>query len=156
MQKIYDTLLCFSMFILVFLVYLSWEKSKAESKIQDRMNVPARNIYLENNGADEPPLLEEISQVNDHHVFQLFAHGRAGQLYIQNQWMGPQKIAQFLKGIMSPNITQINIYDEEFARGKIGRDAITYLQNALNVSIVTINNSAEKEGGMGAKKITKL
>ena len=65
---------------------------------------------------------------NNSSTFQLFAHGKPGELLIQGEWKTAHQTAEWLKDNYFPLTFQhLNIYGCNFAYGKKGRDAVKYL-----------------------------
>ncbi|MCM5663079.1 DUF7507 domain-containing protein [Galbibacter mesophilus] len=82
-------------------------------------------------------------------VFQFFSHGKPGYLYINGNWLNKYEIAEFLRNniLLEPEeIKHINFYGCEFAEGTIGKEAVEYLENQLNVSIAASNDITGKRG----------
>lgn len=80
-------------------------------------------------------------------VFQLFSHGKPGQLLINGQWLAPQAIAAWLSqnGLLT-DITHLNIYGCEFAQGEQGAQAVQTLEQLLGVSIAASTNLTGQGG----------
>lgn len=66
--------------------------------------------------------------------FHIFSHGKAGELFIDNQWLNATQIAaKFQKEIKGKK--ELYIYGCDFAQGSKGMAAIHYLEKTLNVSV---------------------
>ncbi len=83
---------------------------------------------------------------NSKTTFHLFSHGKAGALFLGNEWKNPVQIAQFLKDKIDPNIKHINIYGCEFGKGKKGLQAIAYLEQKLHCTIAASNDLTGVDG----------
>ncbi|WP_128755353.1 DUF4347 domain-containing protein, partial [Aquimarina sediminis] len=76
----------------------------------------------------------------------LFSHGRPGELYIQKEWLSPQKIADWIRKQNIQNLKQLHIYGCNFGKGKKGERAINYLEQTLDISISASTNITGKGG----------
>lgn len=79
-------------------------------------------------------------------TFQLFSHGKSGELLIAGRWKNAYKLANWLARIMPKGTRHLNIYGCEFAKGEKGRAAIRYLENSLNISIAASDDVTGKDG----------
>lgn len=69
-------------------------------------------------------------------TFHLFAHGKSGELLIDGKWLNAPQIAKwFYQNNIVNQVDQLNIFGCEFAKGEKGMDAVTYLEQALNVKV---------------------
>jgi hypothetical protein len=100
-----------------------------------------KNVFIDKALVDFPTV-----ESTDQTVFQLFSHGRSGELLINGNWMDAQEISTFLKSNMPGNINMVNIYGCEFAKDQKGKDAVNYLQKALNINIAASNNITGQDG----------
>ncbi|MFV0591297.1 MAG: DUF4347 domain-containing protein [Draconibacterium sp.] len=78
-------------------------------------------------------------------TFQLFSHGRPGELLLNGEWMDAEKIARFLKPRIDSS-TQLNIYGCEFAKGEKGLAAVNDLEKTLGLSVAASNNITGIDG----------
>ncbi|MFK8010073.1 MAG: DUF4347 domain-containing protein [Saprospiraceae bacterium] len=76
----------------------------------------------------------------DQQIYHVFSHGKPGQLLINGKWLHAKEIAIFLRQNMTPNTKEIYIYGCNFARGEIGKEAVAYLEQSLDVNISASNN----------------
>ncbi|MCB9261801.1 MAG: DUF4347 domain-containing protein [Flavobacteriales bacterium] len=101
------------------------------------------------------------SECIDKQVFHLFSHGRPGELLVNGQWMDAHQIAEFLQPQVKKS-THINIYGCEFGKGKVGREAVTYLEKTLGISVAAsdditgVDGDWDLEVGNGNADILKL
>ena len=79
-------------------------------------------------------------------VFQLFSHGRSGELFINGQWLGKEAIVHFLGSHLSLFTSHINIYGCNFAQGQKGKAAVAYLEKELGISVSASTNITGKGG----------
>ncbi len=68
-------------------------------------------------------------------TFQLFSHGRAGELYIGGRWLSGDELSDFIKSQISSKTTSINIYGCNFAAGETGLQAVSLLEKNLGIKI---------------------
>ena len=88
-----------------------------------------------------------LANTEDKGIYHLFTHGRSGELLIEGKWLNAKEIALWIaKNIDLSNAQVLNVYGCNFARGKKGRDAINYLENALMISIAASTNITGKDG----------
>jgi hypothetical protein len=83
----------------------------------------------------------------DGQTFHLFSHGRPGELLINGKWLDTKGIASFLRN--QPNATSLkglNIYGCEFGQGKTGRAAVSYLSEALAMTVSASDDLTGKDG----------
>lgn len=121
--------------IALFLTTLLQNNLFAKSNMQ--------NEFIDQNVKDLEKFLHFEKNKN---VYQLFTHGRPGELLINNEWKNAEQIVAFLKPQLSNEITHINIYGCEFAKGEIGLSAVNELQAKLGISIAASNNITGKDG----------
>ena len=79
-------------------------------------------------------------------VFQLFSHGRSGELFINGQWLGKEAIVHFLGSHLSLLTSHINIYGCNFAQGQKGKAAVAYLEKELGISVSASTNITGIDG----------
>jgi hypothetical protein len=102
------------------------------------------NIFIDKALVDFPNV-ENADQT----VFQLFSHGRSGELFLDGEWKNAEQIASFVKARISnssSNVNTLNIYGCEFAKDQKGIDAVNYLQATLNINIAASNNITGQDG----------
>ena len=102
------------------------------------------NIYIDK-GIENFPKVSN----SDQSVFQLFSHGRPGELLIDGDWKNAQEIASFVKAKIhnsSMEIQSLNIYGCEFAKGKVGEDAVSYLESTLGLTVAASTNLSGNDG----------
>ena len=109
-----------------------------------------KNLWIDHSVSDKETITKAFVQTKQNEsVLQLFTHGRPGELLIEGEWRNAIQIAQFLnhKFINSDcKIQSVNIYACNFARGQIGKDAVEYLQNALQLNIAASNDLTGRDG----------
>ena len=92
-------------------------------------------------------LIKEIKRKSDNSTFYLFSHGRSGELLINGKWKTATQIYEWFN---SNNLldakTHLNIYGCNFAKGKKGKQAVSYLEMALGVSIAASDDVTGKDG----------
>jgi hypothetical protein len=101
-------------------------------------------IYVDNSVKNFPKITNTADQ-----VLQFVSHGRAGELFIDGKWKNAQEIAAFIKPMINQEnekINHVNIYACDFASGVIGKEAVTYLENTLGVSIAASTNITGRDG----------
>ncbi len=88
---------------------------------------------------------EQLNQAGE--VFHLFSHGKPGQLLINGTWMNSQQIGDWwIKNYGDAKYAYLNIYGCNFAKGEQGRDALTYLENQLGISIAASDDLTGTNG----------
>jgi hypothetical protein len=116
--------------------------------------------YIDTSLPDKEVLQSAVE--NGDNTWHLFSHGRPGELFINNQWLGAEEIATFIKQQfsfpfgemsagqwgqeMSAGQRGLNIYGCNFAQGEKGKAAITYLEKELGISIAASTNITGKGG----------
>ena len=103
------------------------------------------NSYIDNSLADKEILSEALTRQIDEHSFHLFSHGKAGQLFLNNQWLSDDDLVTFIQPLLK-NKSQLNIYGCHFAQGEKGRAAVEYLETALGVSVAASNDLTGIDG----------
>ncbi|PKQ66539.1 hypothetical protein BZG01_10970, partial [Labilibaculum manganireducens] len=79
--------------------------------------------------------------------FQLFSHGRAGELLIDGEWFTAPQIATWLKkSKLLKGITHLNIYACEFGKGLKGQNAVAYLEKSLNITLAASDDITGTNG----------
>ena len=102
------------------------------------------NVFIDKALVDFPTV-----ESTDQTVFQLFSHGRSGELFIDGKWKNAQEIATFVKSQIHNSkldIKNLNIYGCEFAKGKIGEEAVSYLESTLSISVAASTNLSGNDG----------
>lgn len=80
-------------------------------------------------------------------VHHLFSHGRSGALFINGQWLQKEAIVVFLQELnLSPAVRHLNIYGCNFAQGAKGRQAVSFIEKQLGLSIAASTNITGKDG----------
>lgn len=103
----------------------------------------SRYFYIDSSLDDAGVLLHSLKP--DGKTFQLFSHGRAGELLLNGEWMDAEKIAKFLKPRIYSS-TQLNVYGCEFAKGEKGREAVAYLETILGINVAASDDITGKDG----------
>ncbi|MDQ6473116.1 LamG-like jellyroll fold domain-containing protein, partial [Flavobacterium sp. LHD-80] len=104
------------------------------------------NFYIDKNVKESKKIILKLKNKANPEIFQLFSHGKSGELFLHNHWMKKEEIVLFLKNVLSENITYINIYACEFGKGKKGTDAVRYIEKQLGVKISASTNITGKDG----------
>lgn len=78
-------------------------------------------------------------------TFHIFSHGKPGYLFIENHWLSAPEIAQKFKQDLKSK-KELYIYGCDFGKGKIGQDAVNYLQSKLKISVNASTNITGKDG----------
>ncbi|MFA9370505.1 MAG: BspA family leucine-rich repeat surface protein [Labilibaculum antarcticum] len=79
--------------------------------------------------------------------FQLFSHGRAGELLIDGEWLTAPQISIWLqKNKLLKGITHLNIYACEFGQGVKGQNAVAYLEKSLNITLAASDDITGANG----------
>ncbi|MBL0292770.1 MAG: DUF4347 domain-containing protein [Saprospiraceae bacterium] len=102
------------------------------------------NVFIDKALVDFPNV-----ESGDQTVFQLFSHGRSGELFLDGEWKNAEQIASFVKARISNSsskVNTLNIYGCEFAKDQKGIDAVNYLQATLNINIAASNNITGQDG----------
>ncbi|BAX79361.1 BspA family leucine-rich repeat surface protein [Labilibaculum antarcticum] len=102
------------------------------------------NIYIDKNLKSKECLSNLPSTPES---FQLFSHGRAGELLIDGEWLTAPQIATWLKkSKLLKGITHINIYACEFGKGVKGQNAVAYLEKLLNITLAASDDITGANG----------
>ena len=89
---------------------------------------------------------DELINTNNN-SFHLYSHGKPGELFIEGKWKSKVEIVDFIrKTTKNQHIKEIFIYGCEFAKGKKGIDAVSYIAEKLNVDINASNDVTGKDG----------
>lgn len=110
-------------------------------------NAPARTTEILNKGhlfvdssLPNPEVLAQAVEC-DADNFNLFSHGRPGELFINGQWLQKEAIVTFLHSTFNiQQSTSLNIYGCNFAQGEAGQEAVAYLENNLGISVAASTN----------------
>ena len=101
------------------------------------------SIYLDQDLEE----LEELIDMNllEDDVYHLFAHGRPGELYLNNEWLSSKEIIEFLQARIidkagSNPFSHLNIYACDFGKGKKGARALKELQSIFPQGIAASTN----------------
>ena len=87
----------------------------------------------------------------------LFTHGRPGELLIDGKWLDANGIVNWYNNqYEQSNLEQLNILGCNFAKGRKGREAVTFLQDRLNLSIAASNDITGKDGDWDLEVGTNL
>ena len=103
-----------------------------------------KGYFIDNSVSEPEALLDQLKFLHSSKVFNLFSHGRSGELYINGDWKNANEIVFFLESKINIQQTHINIYGCEFAKGLKGLSAVTYIENKLGVSLSASNNLTGK------------
>ncbi|MFV0541163.1 MAG: DUF4347 domain-containing protein, partial [Aestuariibaculum sp.] len=135
-------------FVMVMLLLFASYSMSAKNK--DKINTSINNrLYIDNALQDRLFIGTAYGHLDNMKTLHLFSHGKPGMLFIDNKWLNPSEIAHFIQAQIkggNPKITNINIYGCEFAKGKLGLEAVAYLENKLGLSISASNNITGKDG----------
>ena len=108
------------------------------------------NFYVDSQLENSAAIIEAINNdQEDGKAFELFSHGRSGELLIKGQWLNAKELATWLRNNQSFNKTTIqslNIYGCEFAKGSKGLEAVNYLEKEFGISIAASNNVTGANG----------
>ncbi|TDM00246.1 MAG: hypothetical protein C4K58_03200 [Flavobacteriaceae bacterium] len=89
-------------------------------------------------------LLQKHTQ--DKNTYSIFSHAKPGSLIVQGQWLEKEEILSFLQTQISKETQFINIFGCEFAKGKKGLEAVSFLEKNLGVKISASTNITGKDG----------
>lgn len=108
------------------------------------------SLYIDKD-VSYPNLLKEVvfSSNYSEEEYNLFTHGRAGELLIDGKWLNAKQIVEFIKQqfkTQSSTVKKINIFGCEFAKGKKGASAVAYLEETLDVAVAASTNITGKDG----------
>ena len=122
--------------IALFLVMMPFFGNAELAPVSSRDNFIPDNYFIDSNVKDSYIFTNAIKENNlQGKSFHLFTHGKPGQLLIDGEWLNAPEVANLLRTEISPSINHINIYGCEFAKGEKGRQAVSYLETALGVSV---------------------
>lgn len=122
--------------IALFLVMMPFFGNAESAPVSSRDNCIAANYFIDSDVKDSYIFTNAIKENNlQGKSFHLITHGKPGQLLIDGEWLNAPEVANLLRTEMSPSIDHINIYGCEFAKGEKGRQAVSYLETALGVSV---------------------
>jgi len=103
------------------------------------------NHFIDHSVKEILPLLKFADKENPE-VFQIFAHGKSGQLLINNEWKAGVELGIWLKKVIPEGIEHVNIYGCNFARGPRGEAAVAHLEWVLDVSIAASDDITGRDG----------
>ncbi|KIA85988.1 protein of unknown function [Kaistella jeonii] len=104
-------------------------------------NKTTESIYIDSSVSG----LTIPTQNANQQFYQLFSHGRSGELFIENHWMNVNEIAERFKNELK-NKKELYIYGCNFGGGKKGRAAIKYLEDYLNIQVNASTNITGESG----------
>jgi len=112
------------------------------------------SLSIQNNWWIDDQIISEFPKISidkndnaDLSTFHYYSHGRPGQLLIDGKWLNQNDLAVYFSTfIAKKGITHLNIYGCEFAKGKKGKNALTYLQFSLGIDVSASNNITGKNG----------
>uniref|UniRef100_UPI003D6A0B69 DUF4347 domain-containing protein n=1 Tax=Kordia sp. TaxID=1965332 RepID=UPI003D6A0B69 len=107
-------------------------------------------LYVDKN-VFQSNFLKEVVELSNpsKEEYNLFTHGRSGELFINDKWLQKEEIAVFVRQQLTTNnqqVTTLNIYGCEFAKGEKGKEAVKYLENKLGLSIAASTNITGVDG----------
>ncbi|MCK5538932.1 MAG: DUF4347 domain-containing protein, partial [Bacteroidales bacterium] len=111
--------------------------------------VSTNTIFIDETVQQPQTILNVINKSDQFETFNIFSHGRPGELFIEGKWLNKIEIAQWLhskKQFNNSNSAQLNIYGCEFAKEEKGLKAVTYLENTLGVKVAASNNITGIDG----------
>jgi hypothetical protein len=80
-------------------------------------------------------------------VYHLFSHGRPGELFLDDQWRNAHQIVEWVRdNDILQDKSDLNIYGCEFAKGEKGKEAVSFLETALGISIAASDDLTGKDG----------
>jgi len=111
----------------------------------------AGTYFVDASVSDKQTILDALceSGTSSTKTFQLFTHGKPGQLLINGKWLNKEEIVNFInqnQAVYGQQLTAINIYGCNFANGIIGQQALAYIQNATGLKVAASNNITGKDG----------
>ncbi len=89
------------------------------------------SVYIEE-GVENP---ESFAQLQNQEIFTLVTHGKPGYLLIDQEWKDAEGIVRFLQTQNLQTYKQLNILGCEFARGAVGKAAVAYIQDQLDIDV---------------------
>ncbi len=108
--------------------------------------IPSKSYFIDKNLADAKILENAFEHTATNH-FHLLTHGRSGELLIEGEWKDASQIENwFAENNLLNNHIHLNIYGCEFGKGKEGKAAIAYLENALGISIAASDDITGIDG----------
>lgn len=107
-------------------------------------------VYFDETVKDQNHLLNAITSAYEVSIatdFHLITHGKPGHLYIQNEWLDAQGIVDFLmaKADFSKK-EKLWIYGCNFAKGKMGQQALNEIISALHISVAASDDLTGVDG----------
>ncbi|WP_369049530.1 DUF4347 domain-containing protein, partial [Tenacibaculum sp. UWU-22] len=135
-SRVKKYILIFFVSVFTFLTQTAFSKSIVLNTVDAKTN-----FFVDNSLQQKNYLFQQITLLKSSTVFQLFSHGKPGELLLDGKWKNAEQIAVFLKHkLIKSTITQINIYGCEFGKGAKGQQAVSYLEKTLGVSVAASTN----------------
>ncbi|MEZ4854530.1 Ig-like domain-containing protein [Flavobacterium sp.] len=105
------------------------------------------NYFIDEQVANNKVVGASIKNTQSNNTFHLFTHGKSGELLIGGKWLEKEELLVWLqKHTNIKNITHLNIYGCEFAKGSKGVEAVKYLEMHLGVTVAASTNITGKNG----------
>ncbi len=107
------------------------------------------NLFIDQALPNKKQITKAAFRVNDKNTYQLFSHGRSGELLINGKWLEAKEISEFLQSefkTQNSEYSHLNIYGCSFAEGKKGIEAVKYLEDNLCLIIAASNDTTGKDG----------
>ncbi|WP_369048666.1 DUF4347 domain-containing protein, partial [Tenacibaculum sp. UWU-22] len=123
--------------VITFLLLLSTQNFFANTnRFSKTIKGCDNSVYVDKDVKNIQGLLKD-KQVNQNlSVFQLFSHGKPGELLLDGKWLSGDSLSRFITSLISgKDITHLNIYGCEFAKGERGKQAVLTLESALGISV---------------------
>ncbi len=136
--------LCFSLFLCTVFVFGNSIKNELASNNKTSFDKSER--YFVDQSVHELNYLLEGTNIKSNKNYHVFSHGKPGQLWINDQWLTPIQIAEWLSKAAPKDVQQINIYGCNFAKGKKGKAALDYIESELGVPIAASNDITGQDG----------
>ncbi len=110
-------------------------------------NLFTYKFYIAPSLKDKFQILKYLIPQSSSTSYHLFSHGRPGQLLLDDEWKHPNQIADWLKNSnLSKDVTHLNLYGCEFAKGEKGKAAVKYLEEVLALSIAASDDITGIDG----------
>ncbi len=106
----------------------------------------AINYYIDGTVDDEHFFKEKLLDCPNDGVFHLISHGKPGSLFINGHWLNAEELGYWLCDFDFSLYSQIHIYGCSFGEGKIGHDAVDYLESVLCKEIAASTNMTGRSG----------
>jgi len=123
------------------LVYGSQISFSNEFELHENIRIKSQdNFFVDPSLNDKDKLYNAIDYPTSQ-AFHLFSHGKPGHLYINNTWKNSAEIVNWLRiNFDLKTYENINIYGCSFAKNKVGKEAVQFIENALNLPVSASNN----------------